>query len=57
MPYKGPFVIFKCWNNGKVTLKYGLTKSWYNIHQNNPYTYDTNVEDINPENMYDDVNI
>ena len=50
-------MIFKCWNNGKVTLKYGLTKSWYNIHQNNPYTYDTNVEDINPENMYDDVNI
>ena len=29
----------------------------YNVRQINPYTYYTNVEDINPENVYDDINI
>ena len=56
-PYKGPFVITQCWTNGTVTLQYGPTKIRYNIGRNNPYTSDTNNEDITPENMYDDVRI
>ena len=27
----------------------------HNIRWSKPYKYDTNVEDINPQNMYDDV--
>ena len=54
---KGPFVITKCWTNGTVTLQYVATKVRYNIPLIKPYTSDTNDEDINPENMYDDVNI
>ena len=40
-----------------VTLQYGPTKIRYNIGRNNPYTSDTNNEDITPENMYDDARI
>ena len=29
----------------------------HNISQIRPYKYDTNVIDVNPENMYEDVNI
>ena len=32
-------------------------KFGYNIRRIKPYTSDTNVEDMTPENMYDDVNI
>ena len=56
-PYKGPFVITQCWTNGTVTLQYGAIKIRYNIRHINLYKSDTNVEDINPENMCDDVNI
>ena len=47
----------QCCTNGTVTLQYGPAKIRYNIHQIKPYTSDTNVEDINPENMYDEINI
>ena len=50
-------MITLCCNNGTVTLKYGAIKIRQNIHQIKPYTSDKNVEDINPENMCDDVNI
>ena len=56
-PYKGPFVIMRCWTNGTVTLQYGPTKIRYIIRWINPYKSDTNVEYINPQNMYEDVNI
>ena len=46
IPYKGPFVIKQCWTNGMVALKCGAIKIRYNIRQNRPYTYDTNVEYI-----------
>ena len=57
IPYKVTFVITQCWTNGTVTLQYGLKTIWYNIHKINPYTSDTNIEDITPKNMYDYVNI
>ena len=50
-------MITQCWTNGTVTLQCGAIKIRYNILRINPYTSDTNVEDINPENIYDDVNI
>ena len=50
-------MITQCWNNGTVVLQYGPTKIRYNICRINPYKYDTNVEDINPKNIYDGVNI
>ena len=56
-PHKGPFLITQCWNNDNITLQYGLKIIRYNIRRINPYTYDINSEDINPEYMYDDVNI
>ena len=56
-PYKVPFLITQCFTNGTVNLQHGVTKIRYNIRQINPYKSDTNVEDINPENMYDEVNI
>ena len=40
-----------------VTLKYGVIKIRHNISHIKPYTSDTNVEDVTPENMRDDVNI
>ena len=56
-PYKGPFVIMRCFNNGAVKLKYGATKSRYNIRLINPYKSDTNVKYISSKNMYEYVNI
>ena len=44
--YKGIFEIEKCWSNGMVTLQYGATNIRYNIRRINPYTSDTNFEDI-----------
>ena len=57
MPCIGPFAITRCFTNGMVNLQYGPKKIRYNIRRINPYKSDTNVEDIKPENMYDDVNI
>ena len=56
-PYNGPFVITHCWTNGNVTLQCGPIQIRHYISQIKPYIYDTNVEDINPENMCDDFNI
>ena len=56
-PYKGTFVIKRCFTNGMVKLQYGATEIRYNIRRIKPYKYDTNVEYINPENMYDNVNV
>ena len=55
--YKGLFLITRCWTNGNVTLQYGPTKIRYNIRLIKPYKSDTNVEDINLENICDDVNM
>ena len=54
-PYKGPFLITRCFTNGTVNIQYGPTKIRYNIRRINTYKSDTKVEDINPENMCDDV--
>ena len=51
-PYKGPFVITKCWTNVMVTLQCGAIKVRYNIHHIKTHTSDTNVEDINSKNNY-----
>ena len=56
-PYKGPFDIKPCWTNGMVTLQCGLIQIRHNIRRINPYKSGTKVEDINPENICDDVNI
>ena len=57
MPYKVPFLINPCWTNGTVTLQCGPIQIKHNIRRINQYKSGTKVEDINPENMCDDVNI
>ena len=52
--YEGPFEIMQCWTNVTIILKYGTIKTRYNISHINLYTYDTNVEEIIDEMMYDD---
>ena len=47
----------QCFTNDTESLQYGMTISRYNIRWIKPYKYDTNIEDINPENMHDGVNI
>ena len=56
-PHKEPFVITRCFNNGRGNLQCGPKHFRYNIRQNKPYKYDTNVEEFNQENIYDEVNI
>ena len=56
-PYKGPFLLMRCWTNGTVSIQYGPIKSRHNIYQIKPYKSDTTVEDINPNNMCEDINI
>ena len=56
IPYKGPFVITRCFTNGMVNLQYGPTTIRYNIRRIDPHKSVTNVEDINPKNRYDEVN-
>ena len=55
--YKGTFAITWCFTNGTVNLQYGPIKIKHNIRRIKPYKYDTKVEDIEPKNMYDDINI
>ena len=50
-------MITRCFTNGNVNLKYGLTKIRYNIRWIKPYKLDTKVEDSNSINMSDDVSI
>ena len=56
-PYKGPFAINPYCTNGTVTLQCGTIQIRHHIRRINLYTSGTKVEDINPENMCDDVNI
>ena len=56
-PCTRPFVITQCFTNVTVNLQCGAKQIEYNIHLIKLYKYDTNVEYINPENMYDYVNI
>ena len=56
-PYTGPFVITRCFTNGTVNLRCGAKQNIYNIRHIKPYKYDTNLEDIDLENVSDDVNI
>ena len=56
-PHKGPFTIMRCFTSGTVNLQYDPTKIRYNIRWIKIYKSDTNVEDLNPEKMYDQVNI
>ena len=55
--YNGTFEITQCFTNARVTLEYGPIQIRHNIRWINPYIFDTNVEDINPQNMCDNVNI
>ena len=55
--WKVPFVITQCFTNGMVLLQYGTIQITYNIRRINPYKSDTKVEDFNPKNMDDSVNI
>ena len=47
----------QCFANGMVKLQCGAIKIRCNIRCIKPYKYDTNVDDINPKNMCDNVNI
>ena len=42
-PYKGPFVITRCFTNGTAILKYGAKKIRCNICRIKLYKYNTNV--------------
>ena len=44
--YLGPFEITHCNTNITVTLQYAYIKIRYSIGRIDPYTSDTNVEDI-----------
>ena len=50
-------MITQCCTNVKVILQFSPIQIRHNIHWINPYTYDTNVEDIKTGNMCDNVNI
>ena len=55
--YKGPSVITQCFTTGTVMLQYGSIQIRHNISRIKPYKLDTKVEDFNPKNMDDAVNI
>ena len=57
MLYKGPFVITRCFTNSTVNLYCGSMQIKSNIRHIKTYKSDTNVENINPKNMSDDVKI
>ena len=56
-PYKVSFVITWWFTNATVNIQYILIKIRHNICRINPYKYDTNVEDINPNIMCEYINI
>ena len=56
-PYTVNVVITPCFTNGTVLLQCGVIQITYNIRRVKHYKYDTKVEDFNPNNMYDAVNI
>ena len=47
----------RCFTNDTVKLQCDVIEITYDICRIKPYKSDTNVEDINPENMCDDVTI
>ena len=49
MPCNIPFVIEQCYTNITFNLQCSAIQISYNIFPIKPYTFDTNVEDINPE--------
>ena len=51
-PNKSPFVITQCWTNGTVTFQCGEITIRYKICRIKIYTFDINIEDINPETNY-----
>ena len=51
-PFKGPFLITQCWNNGTVVLQCSAKKIRYNLLHIKSYTSETNIEYINPETNY-----
>ena len=57
IPYKGPFFITRCFTNVTVNIQYGPTKISHNIRRIDPHKSDTNIKDINPENMCKNFNI
>ena len=56
-PHNFPFAITWCFNNNTINIQYSLIKIRHNIHCIMPYEYDTNIGDIKPKNMCDDINI
>ena len=50
-------MITRSFTNGTVNLKYGAIQVNYNTRRIKPYKPDANIEDINPKNMSDDINI
>ena len=57
IPYKGPFVVTRWFNNSTVNLQCGPTKTRHNISRIKPYKLDTKVEDHNSINISDDIRI
>ena len=55
-PYKFTFLIMRFFTNGMVNIQYG-PKMLGILYVGLSYKSDTNVEDINPKVMCDDVNI
>ena len=55
--YTGHVLITRCFTNDMVNLQCVAIKIRYNIHRISTYKYDTNIEYINPKNMYDDIKI
>ena len=55
--YKGTFVITHFCPNSTIKLQCCVIRIINNISRLKLYTSDTNVEDNNPENMYEHVNI
>ena len=56
-PYKGTFLIARCFTNGALNIQYGMIKIRHNIRRIKSYKYDTNVEGIYPGKFCDDFNI
>ena len=51
-PCMGPFLITRCFTNGTVNLQCDAIQIKYNICRINPYNYYTNVEYVNPQNIF-----
>ena len=56
-PYTGPFVITQCFTNVTVMLQCVAVQITHNIRCIKPYKSNTKVEDFDPKNIDDAVNI